>query len=406
MITSSGDMSISPRTEWAPAELTRWLVDEGRLIAELEQFTTELGQRLLRLGVPLMRMRVSVRTLNPQTIGKAYTWWRDRPKIEIYSPTHSITSSADYLGSPIESVQNTGQPFRCRLALADQDTLHSSLQTLHEEGATDYIAIPLRFSQDKKPSTWILTTDHPQGFSEADLSGFAEISRLLAPILEVFALRLTTQSLLDTYLGPRTGRKVFSGQVKRGDGELIEAVIWYCDMRDSTAITESLNHQQLLKLLNQYFEIINAAVTEHGGEVLRFIGDAMLVVFPSGSRSLKEASEAALRAARTAHENVNKVNPSLTKQGFPAIRYGLGLDVGEVIYGNIGAPNRLDFTVMGAAVNRAARIENLTKQTGCSTLVSETFAKLLPTRVQFEGDFYVAGVERALKVYSLDKELD
>jgi adenylate cyclase len=393
--------SLTPTDRhWDPAPLIDWLLDEGRFLKHPKLLIAELGNRLKAQGVPLMRMRISMRTLHPQVVGRAYTWWRGKDEVETYSPPHSIIQSSDYLGSPIESVQKNGKPFRCRLELEAALPLHGSLQTLREAGATDYVALPMRFNHDDVASPWILTTDAPGGFSDQDLIHFNRIIRVLTPVLEVLALQMTTRSLLDTYLGPRTGRKVFNGQIKRGDGELIEAAIWYSDMRDSTAITEALNHKQLLQLLNDYFEVICDAVTAQGGEVLRFIGDAMLVVFPTeGQRTLKQACKAALAAAQAACTRMQEVNAELETQGLPAIRYGLGLDVGEVIYGNVGARERLDFTVMGSAVNRAARIENLTKEAGCPMLVSEPFSHQLDGTLRCAGEFSVPGVKERLKVF-------
>ncbi len=223
-------------------------------------------------------------------------------------------------------------------------------------------------------------------------------------MVEVLALKRSARSPLDTYLGHRSGQRVFDGQISRGDGELIEAAIWYSDLRDFTAISEQLKPKQLLDLLNQYFEIISTAVTAQGGEVLRFIGDAMLVIFPSDQNcSLLQARHNAVAAAKAAQEDVELINPQLQAQGLPPIRYGLGLDVGEVIYGNVGAPDRLDFTVMGAVVNRAARLEALTKQTGCPVLATEQFA--LPLRETFTecGTFAVQGVRQPIRVYRLAK---
>ncbi len=221
----------------------------------------------------------------------------------------------------------------------------------------------------------------------------------------MLALHLTTQSLLETYLGVRSGQKVLNGKIHRGDGELIEAVIWYSDMRDSTAIAEAVTPEQLLHILNYYFEIISDCVSEQGGEVLRFIGDAMLVVFPADEHlPLEHAARNALQAAEEAHQKISIANKTLLQQQLPIIRYGLGLDVGSVIYGNVGATNRLDFTIMGSAVNRAARIENLTKIANCSLLVSEQIATMLDDQFCWKGAYPVAGLEHPLSVYCVKCE--
>lgn len=396
------DKSTVPRPFWSPEPIIDWLMTEGRSLKSPERLTAALSQVLLECSIPLLRMRISMRTLHPQFSGSAYTWWRNNPEMEVYSPPHSIMQSSDYRGSPIEAVQTSGQLFRCRLADADSAQLHASLQTLKQQGASDYVAYPLRQTHDSRPATWILVTDQPAGFTDQDLTQLQRIALFLAPVIEVLALERSARSLLDTYLGHRSGQRVFDGQISRGDGELIEAAIWYSDLRDFTAISERLKPRQLLDLLNQYFEIISTAVSAQSGEVLRFVGDAMLVIFPSDQGcSLLQARHNAVAAARAAQLAVARMNPQLQAQGLPLIRYGLGLDVGEVIYGNVGAPDRLDFTVMGPVVNRAARIEALTKQTGCPVLASESFALPLLESFRVCGTFEIQGVRQPLQLYSL-----
>ena len=391
--------------QWKPEVVTEWLMKAAREITTADQLTAEFGKLLVKAGAPVFRIRIGLRTIHPLVVGSAYTWWRDKPDVESYNPPHGIMESTDYIDSPIECVHQTGKPYQRYLQDASPSELHSTLATLKENGATDYLAVPLKFVFDDLPTPLIFVTDRPGGFSPQDIENFNRIALFLAPVLEVHSQYITSTALLGTYLGPRTGKKVLSGQIKRGDAELIEAAIWYSDMRDSTAITEVLSHDQLLKLLNRYFEVITKAVTDHGGEVLRFIGDAMLVVFPTDKqRTLIQARQAALDAAKDAHAEIQRINPILEKEGLPSIRYGLGLDVGKVVYGNVGAPDRLDFTVLGSAVNRAARIENLTKEAGCSLLVSEQFASQLGDAFTWLGDYKVAGVEVPLSVFCANCE--
>ncbi|MEH6822470.1 MAG: adenylate/guanylate cyclase domain-containing protein [Motiliproteus sp.] len=398
------DKSTVPRPDWSPEPIIDWLMSEGRSLKCPQRLTAALSQVLLECGVPLLRMRISMRTLHPLFTGSSYTWWRNESEVEAYSPPHSILQSSDYRGSPIEAVQTSGQRFRCHLADADSAQLHSSLQTLKQQGACDYLVYPLPQTHNSHLAIWILATDQPAGFTDQDLIQLQRIALFLAPVIEVLALEISARSLLDTYLGHRSGQRVFDGQISRGDGELIEAAIWYSDLRDFTAISEQLKPKQLLDLLNQYFEIISTAVTAQGGEVLRFIGDAMLVIFPSDQNcSLLQARHNVVAAAKAAQQAVELINPQLQAQGLPPIRYGLGLDVGEVIYGNVGAPDRLDFTVMGAVVNRAARLEALTKQTGCPVLATEQFALPLLETFTECGTFAVQGVRQPIRVYSLAK---
>ena len=206
------------------------------------------------------------------------------------------------------------------------------------------------------PAGFIVASDAEQGFSDGDIAKFTALARHLAPVLETISNRRIAVTLLDTYLGPRSGRRVLEGKIRRGDGEAIEAAMWFSDLRDFTPLTESLPISDLLQMLNHYFETVSAAVMSRGGEILRFIGDAMLIVFPVDERrTRRQACQAALHAAEDAFASLAPVNLMRRRGGQPEIRFGVGLHVGQVIYGNVGAPERLDFTVMGVAVNRTAR---------------------------------------------------
>nr|WP_246480549.1 adenylate/guanylate cyclase domain-containing protein [Motiliproteus sediminis] len=212
------------------------------------------------------------------------------------------------------------------------------------------------------------------------------------------------QSLLNTYLGPRSAQRVRAGQVKRGDSECLQAVVWYSDLRESTALAEALPEAQLLALLNEYFALISDAVTPRGGEILRFVGDALLVIFPIGAeRSATQAARDAVAAVGAAECARQRLNHKWQQQGIAEIRYGIGLELGELVYGNVGAPQRLDFTVMGAAVNHAARIETLTKACQLPVLLSDRLAALLPQGCRLVGQFPVPGVERPLTLYTLNR---
>jgi len=207
---------------------------------------------------------------------------------------------------------------------------------------------------------------------------------------------------LETYIGPRTGRRILEGQIQRGDGEEITAAIWFSDFRNFTKYTETLSLEQMLETLNQYFEIVHESVERNGGEILRFIGDAMLIVFPvDDSKTLMQACQSALASALASQQQVKMLNIDRLKQNKPKIEFGVGLHEGSVMYGNVGAPARLDFTVMGVAVNRTARLESLTKELDCPVLVSGDFNKQINKIGQYQGDYSVKGVKQALDVFSV-----
>ena len=264
--------------------------------------------------------------------------------------------------SPLTEVTLTGRAIRRRLDDAGADLGYAILDTFRLEGGTDYVAMPMVFSSGEiNCISWL--TDRPGGFTEAEIAGLTDIAEMLTVIVETQTHRRIVRALLDTYVGHRTGQRVLSGAIKRGDGETIRAVIWYCDLRGFTSLSDALPRDALLDLLNEYFEIMVNAVSAEGGEVLKFIGDGMLAIFElRDGDNVALRCAAALSAARAARAAVAARNPDRIAAGLAEIRYGLALHLGEVTYGNIGAPNRLDFTVIGPAVNHATRIEKVAAQ--------------------------------------------
>lgn len=293
---------------------------------------------------------------------------------------------------------------RYRLDRLDPAVDHSVLFSVRDAGATDYIGLPMPTFTGRTDSLFV-ATDRAEGFTDSDLRKFQLLARMLLPVVEALTQHQLSLTILDTYLGKRTGARVLAGEIRRGEGQRIEAALWYCDLRDFTAMTETVEEQAMLGLMNAYFEHVYESVSVYGGEVLRFIGDAMLIVFPSDhgrdrARGPAKACEDALAAARDAVDRLPALNARLRRQGLPQIRFGIGLHEGAVLYGNVGAADRLDFTVMGPAVNRTARIETLTKRLQTPILMSESFAAQLPDAQCWEplGAFEVAGVAEPIAV--------
>jgi adenylate cyclase len=288
---------------------------------------------------------------------------------------------------------------RYRLDRLDADLAHPFLLYLAARGGTDYVAMPIGFSTGEKNILFI-ATDCTEGFSELDIAKFRVLAELLALPVEIFVAHRTALALLETYVGPRAGRRVLHGLIRRGDGESIDAAIWFSDLRDFTLLTESLPWKRLLEMLNAYFEFIEAAITAQGGEILHFIGDAILIVFPISAKGDRgKACKAALEAARDALNGIATVNMRRSRSGEPEIRFGVGLHVGEVVYGNMGTPERLNFTVMGAAVNRASRLQSLTKTLGRRVLTSVDFAACIDEPVESLGFHLMKGIEEPQEIF-------
>jgi len=389
--------------DWRVQPIIDWLLREGRLIGDPLALIDALANRLIAAGAPVWRLRFGFASVHPQIAMWGYVWVRGRGA-EITQVGHGFENSEAFIGSPAQRLMQTREPVRYRLDRLAPDA-HRMLRELAEMGGVDYLLLPMRFS-DASMTLFGVTTDRGKGFAAADLRKFATLADALSPVFEVLKLRRVAKTLLDTYVGKRAGERVLQGLVKRGDGETIHAALWFSDLRDFTALTEALPADKVLAMLNAYFEHVDAAVTPRGGEILRFIGDAMLIVFPAQTgREVDAACRAAVDAARDAFASLAALNQPRRQAGEPPIQFGVGLNVGEVIYGNVGAPARLDFTVMGPAVNRTARLEDLTKALGVPLLMSAEFVAHLGMPVRSLGAHAMKGVPRAQEVFALEEML-
>ena len=270
-----------PRAAWSVGPAIDWLLREGRLKADPVALVDGLAAQLLRAGAPLWRLRLGFFTIHPQVAAWAYVWKRgETTQIERFP--HGVRQSAAFIGSPAQRMMDSGAPVRYRLdALASAD--HRLLHELAAEGGTDYLLLPLRFS-DGSRNVFAVATDIERGFGARDLANFEQLSHALGAALEAAATHRIAETLLDTYVGHRSGRRILSGQIQRGAADVIEAAIWYADLRDFTALSETLPSARLLEMLNAYFELVAQAVTPRGGEILRFMGDAMLILFPADKK--------------------------------------------------------------------------------------------------------------------------
>ena len=397
--TSAAPLSANPIVEW--------LLAEGWNDTNPRSFTERLAGRLVAMGFPLMRLRITIRTLHPLVAAVSYTWQRGKPDIEIYEPPHRLMQTDSFLKSPYAAILEGAGAIRRRLDIPGASLEFGILEELKAEGATDYVALPITFA-DGKIAFLTLATDRAGGFATAELETVYEILPALSRLLEVHALRRTATTLLQTYLGRHTGARVLDGQVKRGDGDDIHAVIWFCDLRDSTALADSMSRPEFLSILNDFFDCMAGPVIAQGGEVLRFIGDAALAIFPivegddaSGRDACTrfEACRNAVAAARMAKAEIEALNVKRAKVGARPLGFGIGLHIGDVLYGNIGVVDRLEFTVIGAAANEAAKLQALCKKLGRSLLVSAKFARHFPGEFQSLGEHVLPGVAQPQEIF-------
>jgi adenylate cyclase len=347
-----------------------WLVDGARSKMQAHQVLAELCDRLVGCGIPLWRVAVFVRTLHPHIMGRRFIW-RPGADVEVRDAPFDLLETAEFRGSPVAKVYATGMPIRRRLADADCPVDFPMLRELRDEGVSDYLASPLLFTDGEiQLATW--TTRQAGGFTDAQIEGINSIIAPLARVAEVRALRRTATNLLDTYVGNQADR---------------------------------VPPLTLLELLNEYFDCQVPAIVKHGGEVLKFMGDGLLAIFPIGSDADPgEVCERALAAAYEARGNVAALNqPIRTKTG--VVRFGLALHIGKVLYGNIGAGNRLDFTCIGPAVNLAARLEKLAGKLGRVIVATDEFAGYCADHFQALGKFPLAGFASEQNVFGVSDEV-
>jgi adenylate cyclase len=381
--------------------IARWFVTEAYKIPNTAELVGAAASELAAAGIPVYRLAYFQLFLHPELLGKSYAWRRGKEVVVSPAP-HSLRAQADYLDNPLPFVFEKRKTIRVRLESVEPEA--PVLRELKADGATDYVALPLLFSTGQVHALSV-SSDRPGGFSSGDLDRMFLLQFAFTRIVEVHTLRDTAEYLLDAYVGRAAGRLILSGNVQRALGQTtIEAVIWYCDLRGFTRASDSLPRDTIVALLNDYFGEMGAAVSKAGGEILKFMGDAMLAIFPIGDPSLRsEAAARAVKAAREAHDAIARVNQERTKSGALPIKFGLALHIGEVMFGNIGASARLDFTVIGPAVNHAARLEKLCSAIDRQIVLSAALASLLPQgEIISLGEHAMKDIDGRQTVYALN----
>ena len=397
---------FGPFSGWRLQSVVAWILTEGRLIAQPTRLLEGVIEALRAAEAPVDRVAIAIGTLHPQISSWSLFWRAPMDHVTLSRRESGILMSESYIGSPVQPVRERGEIVRRRLDdIGPRD--HATYHDLVAAGMTDYLALPMVFSDGSRNFVSFATTQ-PGGFIEEDVAKLSTLPIWLGPMFEAIEQRNLAVTLLNTYVGAQTGHQILQGLIRRGDGETIRAAIWYSDLRDFTAINEQLAPAEVIAMLNSYFELVAAAVTARGGEILQFIGDAILVIFRAPhDDDVRDACVAAVDSAIDALDSLAVVNNRRQRTGGPPIRFGVGLHVGAVTHGNVGSPDRLGFNVIGPAVNRTARIEDLTKQVGLPLLLSRDLAEVIGKPVRSCGFFPMKGVPEPQEVFALiDGPLD
>lgn len=384
------------------AAVAEWIAREGRLLPRLEAFVVGLMERACGAGIPVWRFYIGLELMHPQLQALGVVWRRDRPvEAELIERKRGIEFTGAYIGSPVQEIRETGHEVRHRLdALAP--AAHAVLHEVRDAGGTDYFGVPLRMARGGRAPVATFSTDCPGGFTDADLADLRRLIDHAGAVVEMHVHRIVADTVVATYIGHHTGQRILDGLVRRGDGDRINAVLWFSDLRDFTGLNERASAGEVLELLNAYFEAVGGALKRHGGEILKFIGDGVMAYFPAeDALFMPMVTAAALDAARQLIADAEAANEARATGGAEPIKFGIGLHVGTVTFGNIGTEDRLDFTVIGSAVNRASRLEGLTKALGVPVCASAEFNADCPRPMKSLGKHRLRGVREPVEIFTL-----
>jgi adenylate cyclase len=399
-------------TEAEIAAIAAWIAEAGLAGQAETAMVAGFCDRVVASGLPLARGSVFIDTLHPVYEGWLFRWERGKPETTLaeYGRSTDGEYAERWRKSPFYRLLASGESLLRRRVTAESETEFTIFPDLRAAGITDYVALVNRFAaggvigeMDCVYSSW--TSDRAGGFDDGDVAALQRLMPFLGLAVKSASLGRIAETLVQTYLGRDPGRRVLSGRIARGVADRIEAVLWFSDLRNFTRISDTSPPEQIIPLLNDYAEAIVSAIHQHAGDVLKLVGDGVLAIFPAEQRS--RACAAALDAATLAREAIAALNARRAGQGLPATEMYLGLHIGEVFYGNIGAKERLDFTVIGPAVNEVSRIAAMCRSVDQPVLLSAAFAdSVADPRRRFVsvGRYALRGVGRPQELFTLDSQ--
>ncbi|GAB2178211.1 adenylate/guanylate cyclase domain-containing protein [Dongia sp. agr-C8] len=380
-----------------PPDLQTWLIAQISEKPPLDVLFNGFCKKLVKQGLPVWRSNIGLETLHPEDIGFSLLWVDGDLRDRGFSRARpGLLASSDYLNSPAKYVDDTNQPFRWRQGEDSQGM--EIIELMAGEGATEYTMLPLAFQDTYRSASISFATKAEGGFGEAGFEALHYASILLSPLCERIALRRVALDALSAYLGPTAAQRAYSGQIERGDVRTIQAAILIADLRGFTLLSDRLERRAMVALLDRWFGVMGEAIEAQGGDILKFMGDGLLAVFPLDDDPSASCARA-LAAAQATLAGTAKLNEDLAAEGTAPLKYGMALHCGEVEFGNIGAKRRIDFTVIGPAVNHASRLEGLTKVVQQPLLLSDSFARTLGKPLRSLGSHVLRGVREPVEVF-------
>jgi adenylate cyclase len=395
--------------------LADWLIRRGLEGTDETELLRKFCEKCGTLGLPVERGLAFIDTLHPVHEGRIFRWRSDGAEEEPtrdYGRSDQGAAAESWRASPFfHLLQTGGEEMRRRIGFGEAAD-YQIIQEMKDEGHTDYILFIHRFAgettigeMDGVYSAW--ATRHAEGFSEANIGALRRLVPALGLAIKSAALARISSTLVEVYLGKDAGQRVLAGRIQRGVADRIEAVLWFSDLRSFTTITDTAPPGEIIPLLNDYAEAVISSVHDAGGDVLKLIGDGTLAIFRDDDPGT--ACARALKAEREMRKRVSALNDKRGGEGRPTTSVYVGLHIGEVLFGNIGSTNRLDFTVVGPAVNETSRIASMCRSVDRPVLISSAFSEALPAYKRRDlvsvGRFALRGVGKAQDLYTLDPTL-
>ena len=374
-----------------------WLVGNASSHSDLRVLTEQFVSRLNASSMQIERLNLGVMAVHPEMAGYAVMWEPGMEQCIEVPVRHEDLQKPTYRLSPIRFVVEQRRSVAFDLTDTENGSEYPVLDEFRAKGFTHYVGFPIPYGED---GIAILTmcTRRESGFYPEHLAGIETVFPVLSLLINVVETRRLARTILRTYLGKDTGERVLAGDIVRGGGERIEAAVWFCDLRNYTVMTSELGSFAMIDVMNDYFDCMAEAIWAEGGEILKFMGDAILAVFRiGGDRAKPEAARAAVRAAQAAVASLAAVSDNRVAAGDLPLAAGVSVHLGSVVYGNIGAKSRLDFTVMGHSVNLVARIQGLNGSLGEAILFSSEVADHVAA--QSVGLYPLKGVREPVAVF-------
>jgi adenylate cyclase len=390
---------IDPVAARSDGDVVHWLTNETREQRFIDNIFAELCVRLQQAGIPVKRATLHFLINHPQWLGARIMWADGMREAELSVVDYDVRGRSEYIGSPANEMDDGATEVRENLegdpALGRKHALYDELRA---QGLTDYVARPLYHTLGKQHLV-TFATDRAGGFDDAHIACLSSLLPVLALVSEIRLKNRMARTLLETYVGTHAGDLILAGATRRGSGTTVRAAIMICDLRGFTSISDNWPRDDVIDLLNGYFDAMSEPSARHGGEILKFIGDGLLAIFPL---SQPQACANLLHAVTEARAAMIALNEKNGETGRAPLNYGIGVHVGDVMYGNIGSRERLDFTVIGPAVNMASRLEALTKQLERPVLLSRAFADFVANDFALErvGEYPVRGFNDPIELFA------